>query len=129
MSNGAQNHLLKSDGRNPSTIYPVLMLCKKALTLLKFQTQAELQRARLAISRMLSMPPVYSKMQNANVSECIRDRSELDMLAKMIDRFLIKLRNSVRKSSTFLSMLLSIIFRNHSRKMLIKMPAVTPATA
>ncbi|KAK6755148.1 hypothetical protein RB195_013869 [Necator americanus] len=58
------------------------------------QTQAELQRARLAISRMLSMPPVYSKMQNANVSECIRDRSELDMLAKMIDRFLIKLRNS-----------------------------------
>ncbi|EYC34483.1 hypothetical protein Y032_0001g437 [Ancylostoma ceylanicum] len=43
---------------------------------------------------MLAMPAVYSKMQNANVSECIRDRSELDMLGRMIDRFLVKLKNS-----------------------------------
>ncbi|KAK6012059.1 hypothetical protein OSTOST_22799, partial [Ostertagia ostertagi] len=55
------------------------------------QTQAELQRARTAISRMLAMPAVYSMRTNA---EGIRDRSELDTLGKLIDRFLVKLKNS-----------------------------------
>ncbi|KAK6040040.1 hypothetical protein COOONC_22455 [Cooperia oncophora] len=56
------------------------------------QTQTELQRARTAISRMLTMPAVYSMRRNA---DGIRDRSELDTLGKLIDRFLVKLKNSV----------------------------------
>ncbi|KAK5980130.1 hypothetical protein GCK32_009693 [Trichostrongylus colubriformis] len=55
------------------------------------QTQTELQRARNAISRMLAMPAVYTMRTNA---DGIKDRSELDNLGKLIDRFLVKLKNS-----------------------------------
>lgn len=57
-----------------------------------FQTEIELQRARTAISRMLAMPAVYSMRVN---NEGIKDRGELQTLGKLIDRFLVKLRNSV----------------------------------
>lgn len=55
------------------------------------QTEIELQRARTAISRMLAMPAVYSMRVN---NEGIKDRGELQTLGKLIDRFLVKLRNS-----------------------------------
>ncbi|WKY09052.1 hypothetical protein Q1695_001864 [Nippostrongylus brasiliensis] len=55
------------------------------------QTALELQRARMAISRMLSMPAVYSLKLDG---EGIKDRGELETLGKLIDRFLVKLKVS-----------------------------------
>ncbi|CAJ0592006.1 unnamed protein product [Cylicocyclus nassatus] len=80
----------------PKTVIPLkgnLYGCHEISEVFK-QTQEELQKARAAISKMLTMPAIYSRAQT--ISECIRDRSELEVLGKMIDRFLTKIGNSKR---------------------------------